>query len=112
MSMFCFFSSRRRSTSLVSDWSSDVCSSDLRRPPRTARPAAAPPRSRLGPSRAVVRRLAGLFAVDAAGGGLVTTGFLSYYLAGRSEERRVGEECRAQGSLPHVCSDESKNLRA
>jgi predicted MFS family arabinose efflux permease len=31
----------------------------------------------------VVRRLAGLFAVDAAGGGLVTTGFLSYYLTER-----------------------------
>src|SRR6266568_4452162 len=46
------------------------------------RPAARA-RSRVGPSRAVVRRLAGLFAVDAAGGGLVTTGFLSYYLAGR-----------------------------
>jgi MFS family permease len=43
----------------------------------------APARSRLGPSRAVVRRLAGLFAVDAAGGGLVTTGFLSYYFAER-----------------------------
>jgi len=40
-------------------------------------------RSQLGPSRAVVRRLAGLFAVDAAGGGLVTTGFLSYYLTER-----------------------------
>jgi MFS family permease len=40
-------------------------------------------RSRLGPSRVVVRRLAGLFAVDAAGGGLVTTGFLSYYLTER-----------------------------
>jgi MFS family permease len=39
--------------------------------------------SQLGPSRAVVRRLAGLFAVDAAGGGLVTTGFLSYYFAER-----------------------------
>src|SRR5262249_44904992 len=34
-------------------------------------------RTRLGPSRGVVRRLAGLFAVDAAGGGLVTAGFLS-----------------------------------
>src|SRR5438046_4285719 len=36
---FFFFSSRRRHTRLVSDWSSDVCSSDLRgsschRPPR------------------------------------------------------------------------------
>src|SRR5215469_13641088 len=39
--------------------------------------------SRLGPSRAVVRRLACLFAVDAAGGGLVTTGFLSYYFTER-----------------------------
>lgn len=40
-------------------------------------------RSRLGPSRRVVRRLAGLFAVDAGGGGLVTTGFLSYFFAQR-----------------------------
>ncbi len=40
-------------------------------------------RSRLGPSRPVVRRLAVLFAVDSAGGGLVTTGFLSYFLAER-----------------------------
>jgi MFS family permease len=31
----------------------------------------------------VVRRLAALFAVDAAGGGLVTTGFLSYYFTER-----------------------------
>jgi MFS family permease len=40
-------------------------------------------RSQLGPSRPVVRRLAGLFAVDAAGGGLVTTGFLAYYFTER-----------------------------
>jgi MFS family permease len=47
-------------------------------------------RSQLGPSRAVVRRLAGLFAVDAAGGGLVTTGFLSYYFAERYHVSVVG----------------------
>src|SRR5258706_9709987 len=37
LSFFFFFSSRRRHTRLVSDWSSDVCSSDLmiRRPPRS-----------------------------------------------------------------------------
>jgi hypothetical protein len=40
-------------------------------------------RARLGPSRWVVHRLAGLFAVDAGGGGLVTTGFLAYYFAQR-----------------------------
>jgi MFS family permease len=50
-------------------------------PPTLADTASA--RSRLGPSRPVVRRLAGLFAVDAAGGGLVTTGFLSYLFAQR-----------------------------
>lgn len=37
----------------------------------------------LGPSRGVVRRLATLFAVDAGGGGLVTTGFLAYYFTQR-----------------------------
>ena len=40
-------------------------------------------RVRLGPSRKVVHHLAALFSVDAAGGGLVTTGFLSYYLSTR-----------------------------
>ena len=38
---------------------------------------------RLVESKAVVRRLAALFALDAAGGGLVTTGFLSYFFAQR-----------------------------
>ena len=37
----------------------------------------------LGPSRTRVRRLAALFAVDAAGGGLVTASFLAYYLSER-----------------------------
>ena len=39
--------------------------------------------TRLGPSRTTVHRLAGLFAVDAAGGGLVTAGFMSYFFAER-----------------------------
>lgn len=37
----------------------------------------------LGSSRRTVHRLAALFAVDAGGGGLVTTGFLSYFFAQR-----------------------------
>src|SRR6266571_4837031 len=57
--------------------------------PAVEAPGAGPPMlghavrsaARLGESRAVVRRLAGLFAVDAAGGGLATTGFLSYLFA-------------------------------
>jgi MFS family permease len=42
-----------------------------------------PARARLGQSRHVVERLAALFAIDAGGSGLVTTGFLSYYFASR-----------------------------
>src|SRR5262245_64767219 len=38
---FFFFSSRRRHTRCLSDWSSDVCSSDLTRRPVTARRLAA-----------------------------------------------------------------------
>lgn len=47
------------------------------------RPGGVVVRSRLGESKTVVRRLAGLFALDAAGGGLVTTGFLSYLFTER-----------------------------
>lgn len=64
---------------LASRLSSSVELSDG--PSTPARSASA--RSGLGPSRPVVRRLAALFAVDAAGGGLVTTGFLSYLFAQR-----------------------------
>ncbi len=49
---------------------------------------------RLGQSRPVVRRLAGLFALDAAGGGLVTTGFLSYLFS-----QRYGASVAALGGL-------------
>src|SRR6266513_1544358 len=65
-----FFSSRRRHTRSKRDWSSDVCSSDLRR--RRARRTP-------GASRAHVR-----------------------CCRGRSEERRVGKECRSRGSPDHL----------
>src|SRR5947199_7371609 len=94
--LFFFFSSRRRHTRCLSDWSSDVCSSDLsdaRRkvPPRLdsgrdtaarqrhprrheSRRAAARPRRAVG----AIRRL------------------------DRSEERRVGKECKSRWSTVHV----------
>src|SRR5437016_14150525 len=68
-----FFSSRRRHTRLVSDWSSDVCSSDLRAPCTSGRrrPSSLPAgRSPRGACR-------------------------------RSEERRVGKECRSRWSPYH-----------
>src|SRR5262245_63461978 len=42
---FFFFSSRRRHTRCLSDWSSDVCSSDLPRAARAASRAGPPPRA-------------------------------------------------------------------
>src|SRR5438477_9833974 len=78
---FFFFSSRRRHTRLTCDWSSDVCSSDL---------------------RALV-------------GGVLTLGFARRFATykratlllrdrarlARSEERRVGKECRSRWSPYH-----------
>jgi MFS family permease len=46
-------------------------------------------RARLRSSRSIVARLSTLFAMDAAGGGLVTTGFLSYLFADRYQVSTV-----------------------
>src|SRR5262249_58795013 len=70
-----FFSSRRRHTRLVSDWSSDVCSSDLLLS-----------RRRSLPERSVPLPL----PCAAPAGDFVAS------QSARSEERRVGKECRAR----------------
>src|SRR3712207_8781172 len=83
-----FFSSRRRHTRYWRDWSSDVCSSDLTEPP----PSVTSPWRRRG-------RTAGrwtLRVVVALTGALVAV-----LLFGRSEERRVGKECRSRWSPYH-----------
>src|SRR5204863_2492790 len=78
--IFFFFSSRRRHTRSLRDWSSDVCSSDL-------------PNAIRGAADAVVD--AGEFSFK----GLVEA---SYRLSlDRSEERRVGKECRSRWSPYH-----------
>src|SRR5262249_56893049 len=76
---FFFFSSRRRHTRLVSDWSSDVCSSDL------------------GGGVALVEAVVGeLFEQleDRFGAGAIDPAL-------RSEERRVGKECRSRWAPDH-----------
>src|SRR5262245_64092735 len=88
--LYFFFSSRRRHTRCLSDWSSDVCSSDL---------------SHVEP---LVR------AVRAAGNANVTTAHqntdhswsdkriaLEAAVLSRSEERRVGKECRSRCAPYH-----------
>src|SRR5438046_5551661 len=82
---FFFFSSRRRHTRLVSDWSSDVCSSDL-----------------------VELRNAELLT-DVHGAVLARHGVAHVFnswnempgIGERSEERRVGKECRSRWSPAH-----------
>src|SRR5262249_59375101 len=69
-----FFSSRRRHTRLVSDWSSDVCSSDL------------------------VRSLEATMEGDSPGTAGKDVVGTTIILPMRSEERRVGKECRCRRS--------------
>src|SRR5437763_5871533 len=95
---FFFFSSRRRHTRYIGDWSSDVCSSDLALmhlgvlaaaaltlPIGVAHGFGAPPSTGVG---------IWLVALFAASIGLP-------FAALRSEERRVGKECRARGGWCH-----------
>src|SRR5437016_10394205 len=74
---FFFFSSRRRHTRLVSDWSSDVCSSDLPRRDQHVDLVQAREGSGRDPAAAASVRVL------------------------RSEERRVGKECRSRWSPYH-----------
>src|SRR5258706_11148457 len=100
-SPYFFFSSRRRHTRLVSDWSSDVCSSDLR--------AAVGQRiGVLGGLVLGVRRLLGrleapqpLHVHVALVTGQQETHRVTLLGAQRSEERRVGKECRSRWSPYH-----------
>src|SRR5207302_6234884 len=79
---FFFFSSRRRHTRFSRDWSSDVCSSDLvlksKRPPPRVRGNGVP-----------------------SGMAWKKTWSLGLLFSKRSEERRVGKECRSRWSPYH-----------
>src|SRR5438034_11417236 len=83
MYMF-FFSSRRRHTRSLCDWSSDVCSSDLSTRWRAASSPIlpAPTRSTVRPDKPSKIFLASSTAANET----------------RSEERRVGKECRYRWS--------------
>src|SRR5262245_63424510 len=74
---FFFFSSRRRHTRCLSDWSSDVCSSDL--------------------SAETSRIISGA----STGSGAKIPPCCRRATSARSEERRVGKECRSRWSADH-----------
>src|SRR5260370_19879014 len=84
-----FFSSRRRHTRFKCDWSSDVCSSDLRHP---AGRIESRQQERL--QRIIVLLRNRIVLVIVALGALDRQ-------AERSEERRVGKECRSRWSPYH-----------
>src|SRR5436189_3800584 len=105
-----FFSSRRRHTRYIGDWSSDVCSSDL----PYAQPVfvlAACLFLVLDPGHVVyytivhvpllVRSLQSMNFYEGVSLmlALIAATALSSYL--RSEERRVGKECRSRWSTDH-----------
>src|SRR5438034_9731638 len=82
--LFFFFSSRRRHTRSLCDWSSDVCSSDL--------------------AVADVLSTAAMFCLPSHWEGLplsVLEAMASGCAVIRSEERRVGKECRSRWSREH-----------
>src|SRR5699024_11666178 len=91
VSLYFFFSSRRRHTRSKRDWSSDVCSSDLRKDARAS------------PKNVYVYVLIGLalasFLCALAWNPLslilfrIVQGFFCGIIMPRSEERRVGKEC-------------------
>src|SRR5207247_6445642 len=92
---FFFFSSRRRHTRSTRDWSSDVCSSDLRG--GACRSTSMGGCSRLRADSAAMRGLAPGGVPSAASRARARRARRASH-SRRSEERRVGKEGRAGGA--------------
>src|SRR5690348_17865823 len=95
MGIVFFFSSRRRHTRWTGDWSSDVCSSDLR---VQAVCEIWKVREVQDLVLRIVQRNAVEREVDAR---LVDSAKADVAVAPRSEERRVGKECRSRWRRGH-----------
>src|SRR5204862_5458988 len=94
---FFFFSSRRRHTRSLRDWSSDVCSSDL-----------ISVENNQYATEIAFKNVARVQDVSARAAGYGLPGVtvdgndvLAVYEVARSEERRVGKECRSRWSPDH-----------
>src|SRR5260221_6414731 len=97
--IFFFFSSRRRHTRSLCDWSSDVCSSDL---PQRGTGAVGVLRLRASPAlRASCSAQNDNCQRHGMGGRCGGVRRLGQILRARSEERRVGKECRSRWSPYH-----------
>src|SRR5258706_5176432 len=96
---FFFFSSRRRHTRLVSDWSSDVCSSDLLM--SWTRQIIAVLCCLVGIGCQNVDHRPTPTAAASNASGPVIAEYAQFEGEPRSEERRVGKECRSRWSPYH-----------
>src|SRR5690606_40394353 len=110
--LFFFFSSRRRHTRFSRDWSSDVCSSDLSDPGTTLQALYSAIDARFdGPlfSSSAMRRQEWGRRFGAA---LDRRGVDSEReFDPRSEERRVGKECRSRGGTCATTTKRKKRMR-
>src|SRR5260221_9231562 len=99
---FFFFSSRRRHTRSLCDWSSDVCSSDLTSTP-LGDAIETTAMKRLFGERAINKKLPVSSTKSMTGHLLGGAGGLEggICVLARSEERRVGKECRSRWSPYH-----------
>src|SRR5207248_4794914 len=95
---FFFFSSRRRHTRSYGDWSSDVCSSDLAT--SAFQVLTAGYAQKFDPNQGWIQ-VTGAKAMQTTRGKIAVRGTRRERRArqwkNRSEERRVGKECRARG---------------
>src|SRR5258705_6531549 len=94
---FFFFSSRRRHTRCLSDWSSDVCSSDL----LAGEVAVAVEVAELLFGVLVFEQLELILRVEPTALGEAPRVRIDRVVEHRSEERRVGKECRSRWSPYH-----------
>src|SRR5690348_17627138 len=102
---FFFFSSRRRHTRWTGDWSSDVCSSDL--DSNSLRIINIAPSARASALMAKTVPSIEFFLMSRPG--LVAAAKDTHAELQRSEERRVGKECRARWSWYHYKKNRLKD---
>src|SRR2546427_9520817 len=100
INFFFFFSSRRRHTRFDCDWSSDVCSSDLIGVKRRIRKSL--PSMMIGILTLLSKLLRSLLTFESSSFRFCNSSLtvVSSSLV-RSEERRVGKECRSRWSPYH-----------
>src|SRR5690349_24507386 len=94
---FFFFSSRRRHTRSLRDWSSDVCSSDLTKGAGTIRGRA----TTRGTTRGKATTKRNSRGTGCASGVALRHPVRRLGAGARSEERRVGKECRSRWWTDH-----------